>query len=65
MATRANANQAVAAAAKSRARRPVARAKSGAATLAPSYQPMWALADQSIETVAKGLRLLPPRFGRN
>ncbi|HUY10418.1 MAG TPA: hypothetical protein VMW80_13420 [Candidatus Dormibacteraeota bacterium] len=64
MATRAGINQVVTSATKPRSRRAVARAKVSGDSLAPSYEPMWSLADQSIEIVDKGLRILPGGLGR-
>ncbi|HVC38385.1 MAG TPA: hypothetical protein VNH20_00215 [Candidatus Dormibacteraeota bacterium] len=64
MAASANPTQTATRAAQSRARRPVARAREGAESLAPSYRPMWSLADQSIAAVDKGIRILPGRLGR-
>ncbi|MGA7172653.1 MAG: hypothetical protein WCB86_01830 [Candidatus Dormiibacterota bacterium] len=63
MATRAGVNQGVTAA-KTRSRRVVSRAEVNRDALAPSYQPMWSLADQSIEIVQKGLRFPLGRVGR-
>ncbi|MGH7643057.1 MAG: hypothetical protein ACRENX_08620 [Candidatus Dormibacteria bacterium] len=65
MATRANLTKSVAAAKPGRSQQRLARPRAGAGSLAPSYQPMWAMADASIGTVDKGMRLLPaPRERR-
>ncbi|HUY57806.1 MAG TPA: hypothetical protein VMV12_08255 [Candidatus Micrarchaeaceae archaeon] len=62
MATQVNLEPVAAGAARSRLHRPVGRAQARSGLLSPSYQPMWSLADQSIETVDKGIRILPSGF---